>query len=43
MKKMGGISGVMSMLPGISKAQKMMAENNISEDLIKKQIAIILQ
>jgi signal recognition particle subunit SRP54 len=41
MKKMGGISGVMSMLPGISKAQKMMAENNISEDLIKKQIAII--
>ena len=29
------------MLPGISKAQKMMAENNISEDLIKKQIAII--
>ena len=41
MNKMGGISGVMSMLPGISKAQKMMAENNISEDLIKKQIAII--
>ena len=41
MKKMGGISGVMSMLPGISKAQKMMAENNISEDLIVKQIAII--
>ena len=41
MKKMGGISGIMSMLPGISKAQKMMAENNISEDLIKKQIAII--
>ena len=41
MSKMGGISGVMSMLPGILKAQKMMAENNISEDLIKKQIAII--
>ena len=38
---MGGIGGVMTMLPGISKAQKMMAENNISEDLIKKQIAII--
>jgi len=41
MNKMGGISGVMTMLPGISKAQKMMAENNISDDLIKKQIAII--
>ena len=41
MSKMGGVSGVMSMLPGISKAQKMMAENNISDDLIKKQIAII--
>lgn len=41
MSKMGGISGVMSMLPGISKAQKMIAENNISEDLILKQIAII--
>ena len=38
---MGGVSGVMSMLPGISKAQKMMAENNISDDLIKKQIAVI--
>ena len=41
MRKMGGIDGVMSMLPGISKAQKMMAENNISDDLINKQIAII--
>ena len=41
MHKMGGISGVMAMLPGISKTQKIMAENNISNDLIKKQIAII--
>ena len=41
MRKMGGISGVMTMLPGVSKAQKMMAENNISDDLIKKQVAII--
>ena len=41
MRKMGGISGVMTMLPGISKAQKMMAENNISDDLIKKQVSII--
>jgi len=27
MGKMGGVSGIMSMLPGISKAQKVMAEN----------------
>ena len=38
---MGGISGIMSMLPGISKAQKLMAENKISDDMIKHQIAII--
>ena len=41
MNKMGGVSGIMSMMPGISKAQKMMAQNNISEDLINHQIAII--
>ena len=38
---MGGISGIMSMLPGISKAQKLMAENKISDDVINHQIAII--
>ena len=38
---MGGISGIMSMLPGISRAQKLMAENNISDHIINKQIAII--
>ena len=31
----------MSMLPGISKAQKLMAENKISDDVINHQIAII--
>jgi len=41
MGKMGGVSGIMSMLPGISKAQKLMAENNISDDLVNHQIAII--
>ena len=41
MGKMGGISGIMSMLPGISKAQKLMAENKISDDVINHQIAII--
>ena len=41
MGKMGGVSGILSMLPGMSKAQKLMAENNISNDLINHQIAII--
>ncbi len=41
MGKMGGVSGILSMLPGISKAQKLMAENKISDKLINHQIAII--
>ena len=39
--KMGGVSGILSMLPGVSKAQKLMAENKISDKLINHQIAII--
>ena len=31
----------LSMLPGVSKAQKLMAENKISDKLINHQIAII--
>jgi len=38
---MGGVSGILSMLPGVSKAQKLMAENKISDKLINHQIAII--
>ena len=41
MGKMGGVSGILSMLPGISKAQKIMAENKINEKMILHQIAII--
>ena len=41
MGKMGGVSGIMSMLPGISKAQKLLAENKISDNIINHQIAII--
>ena len=41
MKKIGGVGGMLSMLPGVSKAQKKMAENNISDELITKQLAII--
>jgi len=41
MNKIGGVSGIMSLLPGISKAQKLMAENKISDDIINRQVAII--
>ncbi len=41
MGKMGGVSGLLSMMPGVSKAQKLMAENKISNSIIDKQIAII--
>ena len=41
MKKVGGVSGMLTMLPGVSKAQKAMAEKNISDDILIKQLAII--
>ncbi|MDC3206601.1 signal recognition particle protein [Pelagibacteraceae bacterium] len=41
MGKMGGVSGLLSMMPGVSRAQKLMAENKISNSMIDKQIAII--
>ena len=41
MGKMGGVSGLLSMMPGVSKAQRLMAENKISNSMIDKQIAII--
>ncbi|MDC3112930.1 signal recognition particle protein [Pelagibacteraceae bacterium] len=41
MGKMGGVSGLLSMMPGVSKAQKLMAENKISNSMVDKQIAII--
>ncbi len=41
MGKMGGVSGLLSMMPGVSKAQKLMAEHKISNSMIDKQIAII--
>ena len=41
MSKMGGISGILGMLPGINKVKKQMAESNINDQIINKQIAII--
>jgi len=42
MKKMGGMEGVMSMLPGVSKIKKQMDNANINENIIKINEAIIL-
>ena len=42
MKKMGGMEGVLSMLPGVGKIKKQMDAANIDENLIKINEAIIL-
>ena len=42
MKKMGGMEGVLSMLPGVSKIKKQMENSNIDENIIKVNEAIIL-
>lgn len=41
MKKLGGMSSILGMLPGIGKAQKKMASANIDDNLLKRQEAII--
>ncbi|MEX2035976.1 MAG: signal recognition particle protein, partial [Xanthobacteraceae bacterium] len=41
MQKMGGMSGLMSMLPGIGKIKNQLAERNIDDSAIKRQMAII--
>ena len=42
MKKVGGMSGVLSMMPGVSKMKKQIDESNLDEVLLNKQEAIIL-
>jgi signal recognition particle subunit SRP54 len=42
MKKMGGMEGVLSMLPGVSKIKRQMDNANIDENIIKINEAIIL-
>ena len=42
MKKMGGMEGVLSMLPGVSKIKKQMDNANIDENVVKTNEAIIL-
>jgi signal recognition particle subunit SRP54 len=41
MQNMGGMSGLMSMLPGIAKIKNQLAERNLDEKVIKRQMAII--
>ena len=41
MLKMGGMSGIMGMLPGMGKIQKQMDQAGIDDKVLKRQIAII--
>jgi signal recognition particle subunit SRP54 len=41
MKNMGGMSGLMAMMPGIAKIKNQLAERNLDETVIKRQMAII--
>ena len=41
MRKMGGLSGMMELLPGVAKAKKQMAEAEIDETALLRQEAII--
>jgi signal recognition particle subunit SRP54 len=41
MLKMGGMEGVMGMLPGMGKAQKQMAEAGMDDKVLRRQIALI--
>jgi signal recognition particle subunit SRP54 len=41
MQAMGGMSGLMGMLPGVAKMKSQLAQANIDETVIKRQVAII--
>ncbi|MBM3503650.1 MAG: signal recognition particle protein [Alphaproteobacteria bacterium] len=41
MRKMGGMQGLMAMLPGVGKVKKQMAEANLDDKLLARQEAII--
>jgi signal recognition particle subunit SRP54 len=41
MQKMGGMSGLMSMLPGVAKMKSQLAERNLDDSVLKRQMAII--
>ncbi|MGH1484542.1 MAG: signal recognition particle protein, partial [Geminicoccales bacterium] len=41
MKKIGGMSGVLSMLPGIGKMKKQLEDSDLDDVIVKRQLAII--
>ena len=41
MTKLGGMGGILGMLPGVGNMQKQMAQANIDDRMLKRQIAII--
>jgi signal recognition particle subunit SRP54 len=41
MKSLGGMTGLMSMMPGIAKMKNQLAERNLDETVLKRQMAII--
>ena len=41
MKKMGGMGGLMAMMPGVGQMKKAMANSNVDEKVFDRQIAII--
>jgi signal recognition particle subunit SRP54 len=41
MQTMGGMTGLMAMLPGVAKIKNQLAERNLDETVIKRQVAII--
>ena len=41
MQKMGGMGGLMGMMPGIAKMKNQLAERNLDESVLKRQMAII--
>ncbi len=41
MQTMGGMTGLMAMLPGIAKMKNQLAERNLDEKVLKRQMAII--
>ena len=41
MAKMGGMSGLMAMMPGVAKIKNQLAERNLDDSVLKRQMAII--
>jgi signal recognition particle subunit SRP54 len=41
MAQMGGMTGLMAMLPGVAKIKNQLAERNLDDNLLKRQMAII--